>query len=144
MERNALPIDVLDDVSQRPALVRAALDACASKTDGSPAAAATMRRKRAVLHNFFGHAVELGHLSVNPVGTVQWKVAKVADEVDRRVVLSPAQFAECLAAVSYVGRERGPSWSPSSACCTTRLPDRVRLLLSSRMTSHCPIRDGVW
>ncbi|GLY14168.1 site-specific integrase [Kineosporia sp. NBRC 101677] len=108
LARNALPIDALDDVSQRPALVRIALDACASKMDGSPAAAATTRRKRAVLHNFFGYAVELGHLSVNPVGTVQWKVAKVADEVDRRVVLSPAQFAECLMGVSYVGRDRGP------------------------------------
>ncbi|GLY33549.1 hypothetical protein [Kineosporia sp. NBRC 101731] len=108
MAQNALPIDALDDVANRPALVRAALDACASKIDGSPAAAATMRRKRAVLHNFFGHAVEMGHLSVNPVGTVQWKVAKVADEVDRRVVLSPVQFAECLVGVSYVGRDRGP------------------------------------
>jgi integrase len=103
MAKNALPLELLNDVTHRPVLIRAALNACATKLDGTPTAASTMRRRRAVLHNFLGHAVELGHLTVNPVGTVQWKVAKVADEVDRRVVLSPRQFQECLTGISYVG-----------------------------------------
>lgn len=106
MAKNALPLELFNDVSLRPALIRAALDACATKLDGTPAASATMRRRRAVLHNFLGHAVEVGHLVVNPVGVVQWKVAKVADEVDRRVVLSPSQFHQCLIGMSYVGHRR--------------------------------------
>ncbi|GAB3265256.1 tyrosine-type recombinase/integrase [Kineosporia babensis] len=107
MRENSLPLEFLNDVAKRPDLVRGALDACAAKLDGKPAAAATMRRKRAVLFNYFGYAVERGHLTVNPVTTVQWKVEKVAEEVDRRVVLSPARFDHCLTGVTYCGHERG-------------------------------------
>nr|WP_269327874.1 tyrosine-type recombinase/integrase [Kineosporia mesophila] len=107
LEKNAVPLDAFNDVSQRPGLIRAALDACATKLDGKPSAASTRRNRRSVLHNYFGHAVEKGHVTVNPVGTVQWKATKVADAVDRRVVLSPAQFSQCLVALSYVGRYEG-------------------------------------
>lgn len=75
--------------------------------DGSPAAATTARRKRAVLHNALGHAVELGHIAANPVDTVQWKLKYVAEEADRRVVASTAQVRQLLIAVTYAGRTVG-------------------------------------
>ena len=42
-----------------PATVRAVLGACARRLDGTPAAATTTRRKRAVFANALGYAVEL-------------------------------------------------------------------------------------
>jgi hypothetical protein len=46
--------------------------------DGKPAAAATVRRKRAVFYNALGYAVELGLLDANPIDRVQWKAPEVA------------------------------------------------------------------
>jgi integrase len=84
--------------------VRAALDACARRLDGRPAAATTARRKRAVFHLACGYAVERGLLAANPVDRVQWKAPEVAETVDRRVVANPAQMRALLAAV----RAQGP------------------------------------
>ena len=57
------PVTVLAD----PAVLRPVLTACARTGSGQPAAATTQRRKRSVLHNLAGYAVELGHLTANPV-----------------------------------------------------------------------------
>lgn len=108
LERNSLPLTVFNDPQQRPHLTRLALSACFSKLDGTSAAATTGRRKRAVFYNALGHAVEQGHLSANPVDGIQWKAPKVAEEIDRRVVASPAQVRQLLIAVSYIGRTVGP------------------------------------
>jgi integrase len=108
VERHSLPLSTFDDPQERPELTRRALAACFTKLDGTPAAATTGRRKRAVFYNALGHAVERGHLTANPVDAVQWKTPKVADEVDRRVVASPAQVRQLLIAVSYIGRAVGP------------------------------------
>jgi integrase len=59
----------------------------------------TQRRKRSVLYNALGYAVEQGHLPVNPVDRIQWTAPAVAQTVDRRVVVSPAQARTLLAAV---------------------------------------------
>lgn len=107
LERNALPLAVFDDPQERLRVTRGALDACTLTLDGKAAAATTGRRKRAVLYNALGYGVELGALAANPIDAVQWKVTKVAEEVDRRVVASPAQVRELLAAVTYVGRWNG-------------------------------------
>jgi integrase len=107
VERHSQPLGVFDDVSERLRVTRGALDACTLTLDGKAAAATTGRRKRAVLYNALGYAVELGELRSNPIDAVQWKVTKVAEEVDRRVVASPAQVRELLTAVSYVGRWNG-------------------------------------
>jgi hypothetical protein len=45
------------------------------------------------------HAVERGHLASNPVDRIQWTTPAVAQSVDRRVVVSPAQARQLLAAV---------------------------------------------
>lgn len=59
-------------VSMRePAMIRRALDACARTLDGRAAAATTSRRKRTVLYNALGYAVEEGLLESNPVDRVQ-------------------------------------------------------------------------
>ena len=93
--RASLPVAALDD----PATVRVALGACAKTLDGKPAAGSTQRRKRSVFYNALGYAVELGRLPSNPIDRIQWTAPAVAQSVDRRVVVSPAQARKLLAAV---------------------------------------------
>jgi integrase len=94
--RASLPVSALDD----PATVRLALGACAKTLTGKPAAGSTQRRKRSVFYNALGYAVELGHLAANPIDRIQWTAPAVAQTVDRRVVVSPAQARKLLAAVA--------------------------------------------
>jgi integrase len=96
----SLPVSALED----PATVRTALNACARRLDGKPAAATTARRKRAVFANALGYAVELGLLPANPLDRIQWKASAVAETVDHRSVASPAQARSLLNAV----RGQGP------------------------------------
>jgi integrase len=77
---------------------------CARKLDGRPAAATTARRRRAVLANALGYAVERRLLLANPLDQIQWKAAEIAETVDRRSVASPDQVSRLLAAVA----EQGP------------------------------------
>jgi integrase len=93
------PVCALDD----PATIRGVLGACARTQAGKPAAATTQRRKRAVFYNALGYAVEAGLLGANPVDRVQWKAPDVAETVDRRVVVSPAQARALLAGVRAQG-----------------------------------------
>jgi integrase len=94
--RASLPLGALDD----PATVRVALGACAKTLTGKPAAGSTQRRKRSVFYNALGYAVELGRLPSNPIDRIQWTAPAVAQTVDRRVVVSPAQARKLLAAVA--------------------------------------------
>ena len=100
LDRASLPVAELE----KPGNVRAALDALTLCLDGTAAAATTIRRKRAVFHNVLGYAAELEELSANPLDRVKWKPPKVAEVVDRRVVVNPGQARELLIAVTYVGR----------------------------------------
>ncbi|MGW0611270.1 tyrosine-type recombinase/integrase [Streptomyces sp. NPDC002788] len=111
----SLPLATL----KNPADIRRVLDSLKLKLSGAPAAAETVRRKRAVLFNALAYAVELGELPENPVTLVKWKPPKVTKEVDRRVVVNPRQARELLAAVSYVGgyrRARGRRMVALFAC----------------------------
>jgi integrase len=98
--RNSRP---LADIA-RPDVIRAALDAAASKVDGSRAAGRTAHRKRAVLSNALGYAVELGLLQVNPIGTIKWTAPKSTHMVDRRVVVNPTQARQLLDTVRITPR----------------------------------------
>ncbi len=89
LERNSLPVSHLSD----PQVIRAALDGLCVRLDGSPAAANTITRKRAVFHNALGYAAELGLLPANPAGTVQWHAPKAAVAVSPQTVASPAQVS---------------------------------------------------
>ncbi|HVT68756.1 MAG TPA: site-specific integrase, partial [Trebonia sp.] len=109
--RASLPLSALDD----PATVRVALGACAKTLTGKPAAGSTQRRKRSVFYNALGYAVELGRLSSNPIDRIQWTAPAVAQTVDRRVVVSPAQARKLLAAVRGLS-DRGAHLEAFYAC----------------------------
>jgi integrase len=94
------PVAVLDDLD----VLRAVLSDCARTQVGRPAAATTQRRKRSVLYNAVGYAVEKRLLDANPIDRIQWKAPQVAETVDRRVVASPAQVRALLVGV----RGQGP------------------------------------
>ncbi|GAA4209908.1 tyrosine-type recombinase/integrase [Actinocatenispora rupis] len=100
LARHSLPVTRL---LESP-VIRDALNACARKMDGKPAAATTVARKRAVLYNALGYAVELELLDYNPIDKVQWKAPAVAEQVDRRVVANTAQVEAILAELPNVDR----------------------------------------
>ncbi|MGW2199438.1 tyrosine-type recombinase/integrase, partial [Streptosporangium sp. NPDC001682] len=103
LEAASLPLaDLLE-----PAVIRSALDAIALRFDGEPAAANTVRRKRAVLHHMMESAVELKQLSANPLHAVKWKPPKATGTVDPRTVVNPEQVRALLDAVKQVGWTRG-------------------------------------
>jgi integrase len=80
--------------------VRAALDALATLTDGRPAAANTVARKRAVFYGALQYAVELRMLERNPVDHIAWKAPESdGGVIDRKVVVNPDQARTLLAAV---------------------------------------------
>jgi integrase len=108
-ERVAEALQWLESVSvpvvelAKPAMIREALDACAKRLDGRPAAATTVRRKRAVLYNALGYAVEREILDFNPIDKVQWRAPDTASTVDRRVVANTAQVEAILAEAKSFG-----------------------------------------
>ena len=92
----------LHELEKAPQL-RRGLDAIAVTLEGAPAAATTIRRKRAVFNNALQYAVEIEALSANNLGRIGWRAPKVSDVVDRRVVINPRQARELLTAVTYIG-----------------------------------------
>ena len=137
-ERASLPVAELEDT----ATVRLALAACARTLTGKAAAGSTQRRKRSVFYNALGYAVEQGHLPANPVDRIQWTTPAVAASVDRRVVVSPAQARQLLAAVRAAGRAGGSTWRRSSPACTTPRCAPRRRSCSARPTCTCRRRVG--
>lgn len=82
-----------------------ALDAISHRLDGKPAAANTVARKRATLHNVLEHAVGRG-LTVNPLpgAAKKWAAPKTTEIVDPQVVVNRRQADALLAAVGRQGR----------------------------------------
>ena len=111
VEHASLPVGELEDT----ATVRLALAACARTLTGKAAAGSTQRRKRSVFYNALGYAVEQGHLASNPVDRIQWTTPAVAQSVDRRVVVGPAQARTLLTAVRGLS-ERGAHLEAFYAC----------------------------
>ena len=101
LERASLPVGQLND----PRIIRAALDGLCARLDGSPAAASTITRKRAVFHGAIGYAVELGLLPANPIGLVRWRAPRAAAAVSPATVASPAQVRTILAQVARIRPE---------------------------------------
>jgi integrase len=91
-ERASLPAGQLSD----PQVIRAALDGLRTRLDGTPAAASTISRKRAVLHGALGYAVELGLLPANPVQKVHWHPPEAAIAISPVTLASPAQVRAIL------------------------------------------------
>jgi hypothetical protein len=87
--------------------VCSALEAIATKLDGSRAAGSTATVKRANFSTALSYAVERGLLPSNAVKTLKWRAPKSTDLVDRRVVVSPAQARHLLSQVGKTPRS-GP------------------------------------
>lgn len=92
---STLPMRDLAD----PAILRRALDALTLRMDGRPAAASTVARKRAIFYNAMEYAVELGHLSGNPIAAIKWRAPKVTEAVNPRVVINHGQARALFDAV---------------------------------------------
>jgi integrase len=93
------------------------LDAIASRLDGTPAAANTVARKRAVLSNVLDYGVGRG-LDANPLplAAKMWTSPRTTEgAVDPRVVVNRRQAEELLTAVSYQKRV-GPRLVAFFAC----------------------------
>ena len=95
LERNTRNVGELE----KPAVVRALLDAIAVTNDGTPAAPGTVQRQRGVLVNAAEYAVERRLLVRNPITTVARRAPRTVQTIDRRVVVNPAQARALLDAV---------------------------------------------
>jgi hypothetical protein len=56
--------------------------------DGKAAAAATVSRTRAIFYNAVEYAVELGHLTGNPIASMKWRAPNVTEALTPRVVIN--------------------------------------------------------
>ncbi|SBW29008.1 integrase family protein [Candidatus Protofrankia californiensis] len=92
LESHARPVADLAE----PEVARAALDRLATKLDGHPAGANTISRKRAVFFGCLEYAVERRDLAANPLASLAWTAPKVAEQVDRRVVVNHGQAKALL------------------------------------------------
>jgi integrase len=99
LERNTRGMSALAD----QALLDAVLDLLAVKLDGKPAAANTISRRRSVIHNMLGYAVDEGLLDVNPLTRSHWSAPDVVHAVDPDVVINHDQARALLAAVGRQG-----------------------------------------
>ncbi|MEV5741608.1 tyrosine-type recombinase/integrase [Microbispora rosea] len=95
LKQNTRPVGDLDD----PAVARKVLEALSLRRDGKRMAASTVQRTRGVLVNAMEYAIELRLLSRNPIKDLPWKSAKSVRQVDKRVVVNPAQARNLLEAV---------------------------------------------
>lgn len=82
-----------------PLVVRKLLNAIATKQDGSPAAEATIVRKRATLHNVLQFAVESRTIAANPLKSMKKSATTSTKRVDPRVVINKKQGKALLKAV---------------------------------------------
>ena len=150
VERASLPLSQLCD----PRVIRAALDGLCTRLDGSPAAASTITRKRAVFHGALGYAVELGLLPANPAGLVRWRAPRAAVAVSPATVPSPAQVGVILAEVARIRPELAAFFGclyyaalrPEEAVALRRddliLPARGRGAII--LTAACPRTGAAW
>ena len=150
VERASLPVSQLGD----PRVIRAALDGLCTRLDGSPAAANTITRKRAVFHGALGYAVELGLLPANPIDLVRWRAPRAAVALNPATVASPAQVRAILAQVARIRPELAAFFGclyyaalrPEEAVALRRadliLPARGRGTII--LTAACPRTGSAW
>jgi integrase len=99
IEHNTIPLADLSDSDT----LRRVLNQFARKLDGGPAAATVVARKRAVLFNLLGYAVDKKHFPMNPLLSVKWTSPKIAEAIDRRRVVNPHQAGALLETVAGQG-----------------------------------------
>lgn len=101
VERHSLPVDALGD----PAVLRKVVDALSCKQDGTPAAASTYRRKRAVFNSCLEFAVEMRRLPTNPLSRMKRAIPKAPESVDPRVLVDRKRAEALLTGVSQQGKQ---------------------------------------
>ncbi|HUY47145.1 MAG TPA: hypothetical protein VMV92_15655 [Streptosporangiaceae bacterium] len=150
LERASLPVGQPSD----PRVIRAALDRLCVRLDGSPAAANTTTRKRAVFHGALGYAVELGLLPANPIDLVHWHTPRAAAALNPATVASPAQVRAILAQAARIRPELAAFFScpyyaalrPEEAVALRRddliLPTHRRGKII--LTAACPRTGTAW
>jgi len=139
IEHNTIPLADLGDSDT----LRRVLNQLARKLDGGPAAATVVARKRAVLFNLLGYAVDKKHFPMNPLMSVRWKSPKVAEAIDRRRVVNPRQAQALLEAVAGQG-PMGRHLEAFFGCmyyAGLRPSEAVMLTLDEL---ELPDRDGGW
>ncbi|MFJ8746487.1 tyrosine-type recombinase/integrase [Embleya sp. NPDC127516] len=99
VEGRALPMSALDDAL----LMRKVLTAFGLRLDGKAASPSTTRRKRAIMNNALGYAIEARRLTTNPLTSVQWSSPDVLTEVEPACVVNPQQARALLAGVRAQG-----------------------------------------
>jgi integrase len=95
IEAHSLPLANMEQATT----LRTGLEAISRKQDGSPAAPATVTRKRSAFYSALQFAVELEYFVANPLDRVSWRAPVSSDLVDRRVVVNPDQARALLRAV---------------------------------------------
>ena len=124
-------------------MLRRVLNQLARKLDGTPAAATVVARKRAVLFNLLGYAVDKKHFPMNPLMSVRWKSPKVAEAIDRRRVVNPRQARALLDALA----EQGPMGRHLVAffgCIYYAGLRPAEIVMLTQDEIQLPDRDGEW
>ncbi|MFG2757369.1 tyrosine-type recombinase/integrase [Streptomyces wuyuanensis] len=101
VERNSESMAAWED----PRRVEEVLHALATKLDGSPAAASSIKRHRRILNVAMEYAVKHGTLRSNPLPKGRGTTPKTSSAVDKRSLINPAHAASLLAWVRH--RPRG-------------------------------------
>jgi integrase len=111
VQANTMTVACLDD----DAMVRKVLETMSLKLDGRQAAAKTVYRKRAVLHNALEYAKELKLITGNRLPEVRWTAPKTVRAIDKRMVINPKHAEKLLAAVGdlHVPNQPRRSTGPS-------------------------------
>lgn len=138
LEKASLPVAMMAEADQ----LRGLLVALGFNRSGEPAAANTVRRRRAILHHLLECAVEEKIFEVNPLSQIKWRLPQTVREVDPRVVATPSQARGLLNAVARVGRDRGQRMQALFACMyyAALRPEEVADL---RLT-NCDLPEDGW
>ncbi|SPE49829.1 Site-specific recombinase XerD [Streptomyces netropsis] len=92
VQRNSHTMAAWED----PAKVDEVLGALATKLDGTPAAASSVRRHRRILNVAMKHAVKHRILRENPLPQDRGSIPKTTNAVDKRCLINPHQAAGLL------------------------------------------------
>lgn len=136
VERHSPAIHAVDSA----ATARKVLDSLTVKLDGTPAAATTVARRRAVFHGLLQYAVELGYFDSNPLRRFTWQAPTVDEAVDKRVVVNHDQARALLTAVAVQG-ETGRRMVAFFACMYYAAM-RPAEVIELRKDDLVPPRDG--
>ncbi|HYT87423.1 MAG TPA: tyrosine-type recombinase/integrase [Gemmataceae bacterium] len=154
-QRNTVALGDLGD----PDTLRRVLNQLARKLDGTPAAATVVARKRAVLFNLLGYAVDKKHFAMNPMLSMRWTSPKAAEAIDRRRVVNARQAEALLEAVSaqgpmgrhlagFFGAMYHAGLRPSEAVMLTldelQIPDEEGKWGWLHLGSSAPSTGGAW